>query len=92
MVDVFSDADFSNNVSMKSVSGMVLRMYWHCVFWRSKKHEIIAGDTTEADLIAMSSMANELMWANYKQLYTDLSLTAQKTTLWGEKKVRICWL
>ena len=44
MVDVFSDADFANRVSMKSVSGMVLRTYGNCVFWRSKRHEIIAGD------------------------------------------------
>ena len=30
----------------------------------------------------MSSTSNELMWA--KQLCTDLSLTAQKPTLWGD--------
>ena len=32
VVDVYSDADFSNGVSLKSVSGMVLRMYGNCVF------------------------------------------------------------
>ena len=41
---------------------MVLRMYGNCVFWLSKRQDIIAGDTTEAELIAMSSAANELMW------------------------------
>ena len=46
---------------MKSVSGMVLRMHGKCVFWRYKRQDIIAGDTTEAELIAMSSAANELM-------------------------------
>ena len=39
---------------------------------------------TEAELIAMSSSANELMWA--KQLCTDLGLTAVKPTLWGDNK------
>ena len=34
VVDVYSDADFANGVSLKSVSGMVLRMYGNCVFWR----------------------------------------------------------
>ena len=82
MVDVFSDADFANRVCMKSVSGMVLRMYGNCVFWRSKRQEIIAGDTTEAELIAMSSTTNELMGA--KELCTNLSLTPQKLTLWGD--------
>ena len=46
VVDVFSDADFANNVSMKSVSDMVLHMYGNCVFWKSKRQVIIAGDTT----------------------------------------------
>ena len=31
MVYVYSDADFSNGVSLMSVSGMVLRMYGNCV-------------------------------------------------------------
>ena len=84
VVDVFSDADFANSASMKSVSGMVVRMYENCVFWRSKRQEIIAGHTTKTELIAMSSTANELMWA--KQLCTVLSLTAQKLTLWADNK------
>ena len=84
MVDVYSDADFANGVSLKSVSGMVLRMYGNCVFWRSKRQDIIAGDTTEAKLIAMSSAENELMWI--KQLCTDLSITAKKPTLCGDNK------
>ena len=63
---------------------MVLRMYGNCLFWRSKRQDIIAGDTTEVELIAMSSAANELMWI--KQLCPDLSITAKKPTLWGDIK------
>ena len=84
VVDVYSDADFANGVSIKSVSGMVLRMYGNCVFWRSKRQVIIAGHTTEAEQISVSSAANELMWI--KQLCTDLSITAKKPTLWGDNK------
>ena len=84
VVDVFSNANLANSVSVNSVSGMVVRMYGNCVFWRSKRQEILAGDTTEAELIALNSTANELMWA--KQLCADLSLTAQKPTLWGDNK------
>ena len=43
-----------------------------------------AGDTTEAELIAMSSTANELMWL--KQLCIDLGLNAYMPTLWGDNK------
>ena len=84
MVDVYSDADFANGASLKSISGMVLRLYGNCVFWRSKRQDIIAGDTTEAELISMSSAANELM--SIKQLCTDLNITAKKPTLWRDNK------
>ena len=42
MVDMYSDADFANGVSLKSVSCMVLRMYGNWVFWRSKRQDTIA--------------------------------------------------
>ena len=45
---------------------------------------MIAGHTTEAELIAMSSAAHELMWL--KQLCTDLSLNAYMPTVWGDNK------
>ena len=57
VVDLYSDAEFANGISLKSVSGMVWRMHGNCVFWRPKRQDIIAGDTTEAELIAMSSAA-----------------------------------
>ena len=49
-----------------------------------KRQAVIAGDTTEAELIAMSSAANELVWL--KQLSTDLSLSVYMPTVWGENK------
>ena len=54
------------------------------MLWRSKRQDIIAGDTIEAELIAMSSAANELMWI--KLSCPDLSITAKKPTLWGDNK------
>ena len=79
-----SDADFANGVSLKSISGMVLRIYGNFAFWRSKRQYIFAGDTTEAELITKSSAANELIWI--KQLCTDLNITTKKPTLWGDNK------
>ena len=84
MVEAYSDADFANALSLKSVSGNMLMMYGNCVIWNSKRQAVIAGDTTKAELIAMSSAANELMWL--KKLCTDLSLNAHMPTLWGENK------
>ena len=84
VLEAYTDADFANGACLKSVSGVIVRMHGNCVFWRSKRQTIVAGDTTEAELIAMSSAANEVMWA--KQLCTDLGLSAVKPTLWGDNK------
>ena len=60
-VEAYSDDDFANALSLKIVSGNMLMMYGNCMFWRSERQDIIPGDTTEAELIGMSSAANELM-------------------------------
>ena len=86
VVDVYSDADIANGVSLKSAlqasaSSMVLRIYGN---YSCPLQDILDGDTTEAELISMSSAANELMWI--KQLCTALNITAKTTTLWGDNK------
>ena len=47
-------------------------------------NNIIAGDTTEAELIGMSAAANELMWL--KKFCIDLAIDAKKPTLWVDNK------
>ena len=84
VVDMYSDTDCASGASLKSISGTVLRMHGKCVLWRLKRQDIIAGDTIEAELIAMRSAVNELKWI--KQLCTDVSITAKRPTLWGDKK------
>ena len=78
------DADLTNALSLKSVSGNMLMMYGNRVFWRSKGQDIIPGDTTEAKLIGMSTAANALMWL--RKFCTDLAIDASKPTLWGDNK------
>ena len=84
LLEAYTDADFANGPDLKSVSGTLVRVYGNCVFWRSKRQDTIAGDTTEAELIAMSSAANELMWS--KQLLLDLHLKPVRPVLWGDNK------
>ena len=79
-----SDLPMGNGRGLQHVSGNMLMMYENCVFWRSERQAVIAGDTTEAELIAMSSAANELMWL--KQLCTDLSMSVYMAALWGDNK------
>ena len=84
LVDAFTDADFANAADLKSVSGMVVRVYGNVVSWRSKRQDTIAGDTTEAEIIAMTSAAKELMWV--KQLLVDLRLRPFRPVLYGDNK------
>ena len=84
VVEAYSDSDFANALSLKSVSGNMLMMSGKCVFCRSKRQDIITGDTTEAELIGMSAAANELMWL--KKFCTDLAIDARKPTLCGDNK------
>ena len=72
VVEVYSDADFANALSLKCVSGSMHVMYGNYVFWRSKRQDIIAGDTIEAEVIGMSAAANELM--RLKKFCTDLAI------------------
>ena len=62
----------------------LLMMYGNCVFWTSKRQDIIGGVTTEAELVGLSAAANELMWL--KKFCTDLAIDAKKPTLWGDTK------
>ena len=88
VVEAYSDADFANALSLKSVSGNMLMMYGNCMSLRSKRQDIIARDTTEAELIGMSAAANELMWLK-KFCTQPLMRRSQRcgdTTLWGHNK------
>ena len=43
VVEAYSGANFTNALSRKSVSGNMRMMYGKCVFWSSKRQDIIAG-------------------------------------------------
>ena len=84
VVEAFSIADFANALRLKILFGNMLMMHGNRAFWRSKRQDIIGGDTTEAELIGMSAAANELMWL--KKFCNDLAIDAKKLTLWGDNK------
>jgi hypothetical protein len=84
LVEAYTDADFANASDCKSVSGMVIRVYGSCVVWRSKRQDTIASDTTEAEIIAMTSAAKELMWV--KKLLVDLNMRPERPILWGDNR------
>lgn len=59
----FTDADFaSDDDSRKSVSGYVIKLANASISWSSKRQSIVAQSSTEAEYIAMSHAAKEIIW------------------------------
>ena len=63
LVEAFSDADgfAANKINRKSVSGGVLMVGGMIVGWLCKKQKCVALSTMEADLVAASQTAAELV-------------------------------
>jgi hypothetical protein len=62
-VDVFTDADYANDESdRKSVSGYVSQIDGYSIAYASKKLEITAISTSEAEYVAMHEGARDIVW------------------------------
>ena len=66
----FSDADFANSDDCKSISRYVFLTNGGAITWGSKKQATIALSTTEAEYVALSEAAREIMWLRH--LYGEL--------------------
>lgn len=56
----FVDSDFGNDtLDRKSVTGYVLRLFNHCVVWRSKKQNVVSLSSCEAEYIAVSECVKD---------------------------------
>ena len=81
-VDVigFTDADWAGDVvERKSTSGYVFQICGGTVSWRSKRQEIVALSSTEAEYIALSFAAQEPMWL--RSFLKDLGYEQQTNIL-----------
>ena len=58
----YTDADRSVHEDRKAVSGYAFLLDGRAVSWSSKKQEIIALSTTEAEYMATTHAAKEVLW------------------------------
>jgi hypothetical protein len=59
----YSDADYANDLmDRKSTTGYIVKYYNGAISWASKRQHRVARSTTEAEYIALSSAAAELLW------------------------------
>lgn len=70
----YSDADHGGDQSTgRSTSGVVCLFSGAAISWRSQKQTTVSISSTEADVIAASEAAQEILWLN--QLFNDLTKT-----------------
>ena len=69
----YTDSDFQTDVDdRKSTSGMVFTLGGGAVIWRSVKQYAISDSTMEAEYIAASEAAKEIVWL--KKFYSDFGV------------------
>ncbi|KAJ8775065.1 hypothetical protein K2173_020069 [Erythroxylum novogranatense] len=76
----YSDSDWAGSVEdMKSTTSYCFAMGSVCFSWCSKKQDIVALSTAEAEFIAATAAANHAIWL--RKLLTDLGFTVGETEL-----------
>lgn len=64
-VCAFTDADYASEVDKRrSCSGYVLKLAGGAISWHSKRQEIVALSSTEAEYIALSTTVRETLWVS----------------------------
>ena len=62
-ISAYADSDFASDLdSRKSTSGLVVCMFGDPIVWSSRKQECIALSTTEAEYVAMTEAAREIVF------------------------------
>lgn len=75
----YSDSDWAGSVDdMKSTTGFCFSLGSGVINWCSKKQEIIAQSTAEAEFIAATAAANQAIWL--RKILQDLCLKQQEST------------
>lgn len=75
----FSDSDWAGSFDdMKSTSGYCFSLGSGIFSWSSKKQEIVAQSTAEAEFIAATAAANQVLWL--KKIMCDLHMEQKNDT------------
>jgi hypothetical protein len=74
-----------------STTGIVLCLYGQLIHWRSKRQTVLAGSSTEAEIMAINSGALNLKWIKMLAM-VDLGIKATETVLYGDNTscIKVC--
>ncbi|KAH9715988.1 hypothetical protein KPL71_021282 [Citrus sinensis] len=75
----FADSDWAGSCDdMRSTSGYLFSLGSSCFCWSSKKQEIVAQSTAEAEYVAAAAAVNQALWL--RKLMTDLKMIQDYAT------------
>jgi hypothetical protein len=77
-LNFFCDADWGNGSDRKSINGYVTIIAGGAVAWSSKKQQTVALSTAEAEYIAATHVAKQVLW--HRSLYSELSFSIPTTS------------
>ena len=76
-LNIFCDADWASSYDRKSTSGYVLTIAGGAVAWSAKKQATVALSTPEAEYIAATHVAKQVIW--HRALLTELGIQLPPT-------------
>ncbi|KAJ3533806.1 hypothetical protein NMY22_g7186 [Coprinellus aureogranulatus] len=87
-IDTFCDADWASNADRKSISGYVCTLAGGAVAWSSKNQISVALSTAEAEYIAATHAAKQVLW--FRSLFGELHLPQPSTsTIFSDNQAAI---
>jgi len=86
-LNIYCDADWANDVDRKSTSGYIVTMAGGAIAWSSKKQFTVALSTAEAEYIAATHAAKQVLW--HKSLFKELDLPLPTTSTVRDKTVQM---
>lgn len=83
----YTDSDWAGDPDdRKSTSGYVFTLFGAAISWKSKKQDLVALSSTEAEYVACSIAAKEAIWLMRLAKELDLDLTNQSQLLFVDNQ------
>ena len=87
-LNMYCDADWASSSDRKSISGYVFLLASGAVSWSSKKQATIALSTAEAEYVAATHAAKQILW--HRSLFNELEIQQPETlTLFSDNQAAI---
>ncbi|KAG2017226.1 hypothetical protein CC2G_015300 [Coprinopsis cinerea AmutBmut pab1-1] len=85
---IYTDADWANGPDRKSISGYVITLAGGAIAWSSKKQNTVALSTAEAEYVATTHAAKQVLW--HRHLLEELEFFPPETsTIFSDNQAAI---